>query len=136
MKALAVEDDLTSRLLLRRLLVPFGHCDEAVTGIEALQVFKEARAAQRPYQLICLDIMMPEMDGQEVLRTIRAVEEGSGVPRGKGVRILMTTALKDMQNVMSAFRELCDGYLVKPIYKEKLLQHLVEFGLIKAAGQA
>jgi two-component system chemotaxis response regulator CheY len=74
--------------------------------------------------------MMPEMDGQTVLREIRAIEEGAGTRHERRVKILMTTALKDAKNVMTAFRELCDGYLVKPIDKAKLLKYLAELGFI------
>jgi two-component system chemotaxis response regulator CheY len=74
--------------------------------------------------------MMPEMDGQAVLREIRAIEEGAGTRHERRAKILMTTALKDAKNVMTAFRELCDGYLVKPIDKAKLLKYLTELGLI------
>ena len=135
MKSLIAEDDLTSRLLLQKLLVPFGHCDVVTNGKECVQAFKKAKAANRPYQLVCLDIMMPEMDGQTALMLIRAFEESAGIPIGKGVKVIMTTALSDMHNVTKAFREMCDGYLTKPIRKDKLLSHLVELGLITAQVQ-
>jgi two-component system chemotaxis response regulator CheY len=131
MRALIAEDDFTSRLMLQKLLAPYGESHVAVDGKEALDAFRAARQKRRPYDLVCLDIMMPEMDGQSVLREIRAIEEGAGISTGRGARILMTTALKDPKNVMTAFRELCDGYLVKPIDKTKLLKHLKEFGLVE-----
>lgn len=131
MRALIAEDDFTSRLLMQKLLAPYGECHVAINGREALEAFKSARSKRRPYDLICLDIMMPEMDGQTVLREIRTIEDGAGIRQGRGVKILMTTALKDGKNVMQAFRELCDGYVVKPIEKAKLLKCLREFGLIE-----
>jgi two-component system, chemotaxis family, chemotaxis protein CheY len=131
MRTLIAEDDFTSRLLMQKLLAPYGESHVAINGREALEAFKAARKKRRPYDLICLDIMMPEMDGQTVLREIRAIEEGVGVRPGRGVKILMTTALKDAKNVMAAFWELCDGYLVKPMDKAKLLKYLREFGLIE-----
>jgi two-component system chemotaxis response regulator CheY len=131
MRTLIAEDDFTSRLLMQKLLAPYGESHVAINGREALEAFKAARNKRRPYDLICLDIMMPEMDGQTVLREIRAIEEGAGARPGRGVKILMTTALKDAKNVMAAFRELCDGYLVKPMDKAKLLKYLREFGLVE-----
>jgi two-component system chemotaxis response regulator CheY len=131
MRTLIAEDDFTSRLLMQKLLAPFGESHVAINGREALEAFKAARNKRRPYDLICLDIMMPEMDGQKVLREIRAIEEGAGVRPGREVKIIMTTALKDAKNVMGAFREQCDGYLVKPMDKAKLLKYLREFGLIE-----
>ncbi len=131
MRALIAEDDFTSRLLLQKLLAPYGESHVAINGKEAIEAFRAAKQKRRPYDLICLDIMMPEMDGQTVLREIRAIEEGAGIRTGHGAKILMTTALKDPKNVMAAFRELCDGYLVKPIDKAKLVKYLQEFGLIE-----
>jgi two-component system chemotaxis response regulator CheY len=131
MRALIAEDDFTSRLMLQKLLAPYGESHVAVDGKEALDAFRAARQKRRPYDLVCLDIMMPEMDGQSVLREIRTIEEGAGIRTGRGAKILMTTALKDPKNVMTAFRELCDGYLVKPIDKTKLLKYLREFGLVE-----
>jgi two-component system chemotaxis response regulator CheY len=131
MKVLIAEDDFTSRLLMQKLLAPYGESHVAINGREALEAFNLARSKRRPYDLICLDIMMPEMDGQAVLREIRTIEDGAGIRQGRGVKILMTTALKDGKNVMQAFRDLCDGYVVKPIEKAKLLKCLREFGLIE-----
>ncbi len=130
MRALIAEDDFTSRLLMQKLLAPYGESHVAINGREALGAFKAARMNRRPYDLICLDIMMPEMDGQTVLREIRVIEEGARIRHNRRVKILMTTALKDAKSVMTAFRELCDGYLVKPIDKAKLLKYLAELGLI------
>jgi two-component system chemotaxis response regulator CheY len=129
MITLIAEDDFTCRLLLQKLLAPYGECHVAINGREALTAFKEARDRRPAYNLICLDIMMPEMDGQATLKEIRAIEDGAGTRAGKGVKILMTTALNDMENVQAALRERCDGYLIKPVDKAKLLKYLREFGL-------
>jgi two-component system chemotaxis response regulator CheY len=129
-KALIVEDDFTSRLLLQKLLSPYGDCHVAVNGREAIHAFRLAMAEELPYDLVCLDIMMPEMDGHEVLKAMRAAEETAGILAGDGVKVIMTTATQDKKNVFSAFREQCDGYLVKPVDRAKLLDHLASFELI------
>jgi two-component system chemotaxis response regulator CheY len=129
MKVLVAEDDFTSRLLLQKFLSPFGEVHVAVNGAEALEAFREAKKSGEPYSLVCLDIMMPEMDGQDVLREIRGLEEADGVDLGHGTKVIMTTALKDRVNVMTAFREQCDAYLSKPIDRQKLVGCLKEFGL-------
>ena len=130
MKILIVEDDFTSRLLLQQILTPYGECHIAKDGREAIEAFMLAWAEKSRYDLICLDIMMPEIDGQEVLKRIRAMEKTENVIPGSGAKIIMTTALKDKGNVFTAFNEQCDGYLVKPIDKTKLISYLTEFGLI------
>ena len=131
MKTLIVEDEFTSRLLLQRLLQGYGECHVAVNGKEAVQAFQAAMECDQSYNLICLDIMMPEMDGQEALKQIRAMEEAKGILSSHGVKIVMTTALCDSKNLFAAYANLCDGYLVKPIDKVKLLDHLRKLELIQ-----
>ncbi|GAG45485.1 unnamed protein product, partial [marine sediment metagenome] len=80
--------------------------------------------------LICLDIMMPRMDGHEALGRIREVEQERGVLLGEGAKIVMTTALGDSKNVFRAFNEQCEGYLVKPIDQEQLQKELKKIGLV------
>jgi len=131
MKALVVDDDVTSRLILQQLLLAYGPCDIVRSGKEALAALQ---AAERdPYDLICLDIMMPEMDGHAVLKAIRASEKAMGRTPDKAARIIMTTALSDGENVVSAIREQCDAYLVKPIGKNKLHAELRGLGLVHGA---
>jgi len=132
MKTLIVEDDFTSRLLLQVLLTKYGECHIAVNGREAVSAFRTALDAGRPYDLICLDIMMPEMDGQEALKEIRTLEEAREIASTKGAKIVMTTALGDIKNVAAAYRELCDGYMVKPIDKAKLIVLLEELKVLRS----
>jgi two-component system, chemotaxis family, chemotaxis protein CheY len=131
MKTLIVEDDFTSRLLLQELLKNFGPSHIAINGKEAVEAVRLALEAGEPYELICLDIMMPEMDGQEALRQIREQEEETGILSSNGTKIVMTTALGDPKNVVAAFGSLCDAYLTKPIQKAKLLAELRKLKLIK-----
>jgi two-component system, chemotaxis family, chemotaxis protein CheY len=130
MKSLIVEDDFVSRLLTQRFLTPFGECHIAANGKEALAAFETAIAASDPYHLVCLDIMMPEMDGQATLRELRLIEEKYGLLVGDGVKVIMTTALSDMNSKIAAFNGACDAYLVKPVDRSKLLSQLRDFKLI------
>ena len=130
MKTLIAEDDFTSRLLLQGLLKNYGRCHVAVNGTEAVEAVRIALEAKEPYDLICLDIMMPEMTGQEALRLIRDHEEALGVLSTHGAKIIMTTALDDIKNVKNAFYNLCDAYLAKPIQKDLLLRELSKLGLV------
>jgi two-component system, chemotaxis family, chemotaxis protein CheY len=130
MKTLIVEDDFTSRLLLQSILKKWGEVHIAVNGKEAVEAAQSAINGGLPYELICLDIMMPEMDGQAALRAIRKAEEDHGIMSSQGAKIIMTTALSDMKNVHNAYHGLCDGYLVKPIEKSKLIENLKAFKLV------
>jgi two-component system chemotaxis response regulator CheY len=130
MKILIVDDDFTNRIILQEFLKTYGSYHLAVTGAEAVTAVKKAVEENDPYHLICLDIMMPEMDGQEALKEIRALENGAGIKPARRTKVLMITALDDARNVMEAFKSLCDGYLVKPLSKQNLLEKLREMDLI------
>jgi two-component system chemotaxis response regulator CheY len=130
MKTLIVDDDFTSRLLLRECLKSYGPCHLAVNGKEAVEAVRIARKAVEPFDLICLDIMMPEMDGQAALKEIRRMEAAADVAAPDHVKILMTTALADRVNVLEAIRGKSDCFLAKPIQKAKLLEALRRLALI------
>jgi len=132
MKFLIVDDDFTSRKVLQKVLSRYGECDIAVDGPEAIQAQRLALGDGTPYDLICLDIMMPGMDGHDVLRSIREEEERIGVRGFDGVKIVMTSALDDPENIRRAFLAQCEGYLTKPIDREKLLDLLRSLDLIPA----
>ncbi|MCK5684725.1 response regulator [bacterium] len=129
-KILIVDDDFTNRLLLQELLKSYGPVHVAVNGKEAVDAITSALHENQPYDFVCLDIMMPEMDGHEALKKIRETEKNEGIMPGQGLKILMTTALGDSTNIMSSFKEECDGYLVKPIAKAKLIEQLTKMSLI------
>ena len=127
MRILIAEDDYTSRRLMQKLLTRFGEVDIAANGKEAVDAFRAALDAGEPFGLVCLDIMMPEMDGHATLSEIRALEASRGALAAS--KIIMTTALDEPGHVLNAFREQCDAYLVKPISHAKLLEHLGNFGI-------
>ena len=131
MKMLVVEDDFTSRILMHKLLSPYGEVHIAINGVEAVEVVQKSIDEKDPYDLICLDVMMPQMDGHTALEEIRKLEVDSGIAVGKGSRVIMTTALSDSQNVIGAFKENCDAYMVKPVERAKLLRQLRKLELIE-----
>jgi two-component system chemotaxis response regulator CheY len=131
MKTLVVDDDATSRFYLQETLGVYGEVHSCVDGVEAVQAFQRAMDQGSPYHLICMDIMMPFIDGVQALQQIRLVEQCANLGGATAVKVLMTTALGDSQNVVTAFREQCDGYLIKPFDKAKLLKHLYSLALIE-----
>ena len=137
MRFLIVEDDFTSRRLLQKILAPFGDCEVAVNGREAVDAVTLALDEGRPYDLICLDIMMPEMDGQEALQLIRQRELERGRIAGRETPVVMVTALDAPRDVVKAyFKGGCTAYLVKPIEKRKVVGLLREHGLIGGESPA
>jgi two-component system, chemotaxis family, chemotaxis protein CheY len=130
MKTLIVEDDPTSRLLLHTILRGYGECELAADGKEALAALLRAEKAKQPFQLVCLDIMMPDIDGKEVLDTLRGLERASGRLPETWSKVVMTTARDDVNTVGTSYYNLCDRYLIKPIDKAKLLTCLRERKLL------
>ena len=128
MKYLIVDDDLINRKLLTALLKPYGACDISTNGREAVDAVVASMDASTPYDIIFLDIMMPEMNGHESLQEIRRLEAERGASLGKGAKIVMVTALGDSRNVLSAFSEGAEYYLVKPIQQKKLHDLMEEMG--------
>ena len=121
MKILIVEDNLINRFVLHKMLLNYGECDIAVNGKEAVDAYVIAFEEGEPYDIIFLDIMMPEMDGKEALKLIRKKEKESLVPAKEETKIIMVTALDTPKEVVDAYYHGgCTSYLVKPIDKKKI----------------
>ena len=135
MKCLIVEDNFTARKLLTMYLSSCADCDIAVDGNEAVVAFSQAMDEKEPYDLICLDIMMPNMDGRQALKVIRQIESEHGIGGLDCVKVIMTTALGDPQNVIGSFREGCEAYIVKPVKKDKLFEEMENLGLVTSVSK-
>jgi len=130
MKILLAEDDFSTRKFMAGFLSRYGECDVVVDGMEAVDAFLLALEDDEPYDLVCLDIMMPVMDGYQALVGIRNLEKERGVPKEKAAKVIMTTALNEEKNVKMAFELGCTVYSGKPIDQEKFELVLKKFNLI------
>ncbi|WP_438447990.1 response regulator [Gorillibacterium sp. sgz5001074] len=130
MKILIAEDDLASRKFLYKLMSRYGECDMVVDGMEALDAYLLSLKENAPYDLICLDIMMPKVDGVKVLKAIRDYESQRGLLPEKRVKVIMTTALAETPYVQHSFELGCQAYASKPIDTEKLVEVLRKLELI------
>ena len=131
MKSLIAEDGFTGRRVLHGILSKFGPCDGFSNGVEALDAFKlVVGQADQQYDLVCLDIMMPFMTGQEVLKEIRKIEKLNGIQSENAVKVIMTTGMANLENVKQAFTQQCEGYLLKPIDHDRLIEKIKELKLI------
>lgn len=130
LKILIAEDDLASRKLLKKFLSQYGECDIVVDGLEAIDAYMLAMREKRPYDLICLDIMMPKIDGVKVLKVIRDMEAQNFILPEKRVKIIMTTALAEAELVQTAFEYGCEAYASKPINMNKFEEVMEKLELI------
>jgi len=130
LKILIVEDDFYCRRLLQRYLSPYGDCDIALNGKEAVDAYERSLHDEFGYDLVCLDLVMPEMDGQETLKKIREIEEKHGIYADDCVKVIITSATKDKRNILDAFCTGAEGYVAKPITRDKLLSTVKELGVL------
>ncbi len=130
MKSLVVEDEFVARCVLQRFLARYGECDVAVDGDEAIAAVVHSLQMSAAYDLICLDIGLPKLNGQGVLERIRALELERGIHIGQGSRVIMTTVTTATSTVLASFRGGADAYLTKPISLPALSQELRTLRLV------
>lgn len=122
MRVLIVEDDFTTKILLSQYLKPYFECHSADNGLIGYNKFIEGIEKNEPFDLVCLDIMMPEMDGLEFLEKIREYEQENEV---KKANVIILSALETTNEVAQAyFQGGCSHYMVKPIDKQLLIRVL------------
>jgi two-component system, chemotaxis family, chemotaxis protein CheY len=132
MKTLVVEDVCMMRNLLKRLLSPYGKCDTVEDGREALIKFNQAWTSEDKYDVIFLDLMLPEISGDEVLKEIRDLENYMGVKSKEQVKIIICSALSDYENVIKVVKSQCDAYISKPFDKKTIFKTLKKVKLVTA----
>ena len=120
MKILIAEDDFIARKVLSNFLTKYGEIDVTENGQMALNLFTQKLEKGDGYDLVCLDIMMPRLNGHEALEAIRLIESKQESAPIKRAKIIMTTALDDSQNILKSFNNQCDGYITKPYSWDKL----------------
>jgi len=124
-RILIADDEIVSLGKLKILLAKMGPCETAMNGREALDRFLRAHADNNPFELITLDIDMPELKGPEVLKEIRKweAEQGFSSPP-RAVNVLMVTASNSKETVIESIRAGCTNYIVKPFDGKKLEEAL------------
>lgn len=127
---LVVDDEIVSRKKMMRIINEFGVCEEVQNGKTALNMVKTALKDWKLYDLITLDVSMPDISGIEVLTTIREMEEGRGLDKEEQAKILMVTAQSDMKTVKACVGK-CDGYVIKPFNKEGMVDKFKKLGLLR-----
>lgn len=122
MKILIAEDDYVNRRFLFKFFSQYGDCDMVVNGEEAVKAFMFALDEEDPYDIICLDIMMPKLDGLKALKMISSIEKDREVNNEKAAKKFVITALDNVKDVQKAFELGCEVYVTKPINTEKLIE--------------
>ena len=137
MNILIIDDQSSGRMFLADILAPYGIITTAADGQKGVDLFNEALAANDPFDLVLLDLLMPTMGGEEALKRMRAAEKESNLLRipltsQKTARIIIQTNNDDPVHILQpSSKWKCNGFLIKPITKEKLLEKMVHLELIK-----
>jgi two-component system, chemotaxis family, chemotaxis protein CheY len=122
MKILIAEDDYVNRRFLFKFFSQYGDCDMVVNGEEAVSAVMFSLEEDEPYDLICLDIMMPKLDGLKSLKMISSIENDSSINKDKLSKKFVITALDNAKDVQKAFELGCEVYVTKPINTAKLIE--------------
>lgn len=135
MKTLIVDDEFINREVMKKILEPFGICDLAENGQEAVQSFKQALHAKEPYDLVLLDMRMPVMNGMDALNEIRQAENtmksgGLLTKSHKAFVIIVTIVDNPIEFKKAYFEGKCNGFINKPVDPDVLLERLKRHKLI------
>ncbi len=107
----------------------------ATNGKEGIQCFNLAMEENEPYDLVCLDIVMPEVDGKLALEEIRRMEGEVGIKGSAESKVLTITSLDDPKTVIECFRKGATAYLVKPVEHEKPLKQLAHLSFFELMAE-
>jgi two-component system chemotaxis response regulator CheY len=122
-RILIVDDSRYQRQLVHQTLREVGCCQEAGDGAQAVRLFQEALCRGEPFDLVVMDILMPNMDGHRALSWIRRMEERAGAPMR--TKVIMLSSLDDPHNMLKAqFEEGAGAYLTKPFDPADMLAAL------------
>ncbi|MCP4368948.1 MAG: HDOD domain-containing protein, partial [Deltaproteobacteria bacterium] len=130
MKIMIVDDEVVSRMKMKKIMDSVGECEVFESGIESIKTFKQALEDADPFDVITLDVTMPGIDGTEVLVQMREIETEMKIPQEKKVKVLMVTSQADKDTVTACIQAGCDGYIAKPFDKELMHAKLMKIGLI------
>jgi len=134
LKILIVEDDFLTRQMMVKFLSQFGECHIAADGLEAIDAFSYSYDCDQPqpYDLICMDIVMPKMDGTRAAKTIREIERGKGVDGTANESvIIITSAVTDPTTIIKSCYECgANYYFVKPLDFRQMTRQLQKLSLI------
>ncbi|MCK5311020.1 MAG: response regulator [Desulfobacteraceae bacterium] len=132
MKALVVDDEVVSRKKMIKILGKYGECEEAENGKDAIEKFSVNTVdGTDSFDVITLDISMPDMSGLDVLERIRKIEAEKSIAKEKQVKILMVTSKSEKETVRSSIEGGCNDYVIKPFNNQSIQIKLERVGLLK-----
>ena len=123
MRTLIIDDEQPLRSALYKVFSSLGVCDQAEDGAQGLMLIKMA-LEKEPYDLIVLDIVLPELSGQRIIKKLRELEAKAGIDPLKEAKVVVVSGRQDEPTLLQAFRNGATGWVNKPINPAKLLNNL------------
>jgi two-component system chemotaxis response regulator CheY len=130
MKVLIAEDNKSVSSVLSKMFSNYGECSVAQDGVETVDLFLKAIEDKSYYDLICLDIMMPKINGIRALNIIRNIEKENRKLCKLNTNIIMLSVLNDNETVEKCKAEGCNYFLHKPVFKEQIDDVMMMLGYL------
>lgn len=133
MKSIVVDDELICRKIFEKVLLQYGPCDTVKNGTEALEAYKTSLDNNCPYQLMVLDIILPDIHGGQVLKAIRDLEKGRGIDEIDKLRVIVTTATETWFSkgfVTKNLNFLYEAYFIKSPDMSEFIERIHDLGFV------
>ena len=129
-KILIVDDSTSIREQLMAILSPVAECHPAADGQEAVDIIKKTQGTGNDFDLVIMDVIMPEKDGLTAVKEIREFEKAKGWTGEDTLTIIIATTIKEPSKILIAQYECgADAYIAKPFTEKTVLQTLSSNGL-------
>ena len=125
MKILIIDDEMAALTKMKVLLSVYGECTMVTNAAQALQQCAKAIQNESPYDLITIDIQLPQTTGIDLMEAINKLESSRGIPAS---RKIMVTASGTKGNLVKATVKGCDGFIVKPVKRDILKEKMTSLG--------
>ncbi len=128
MKVLIIDDEKISRKVLLKQMEGIGDCTAVSDSQKGFALVMKSLREKQPYELITMDVSMPNMSGPQLLSQIRKKEKSMKIKKADRIKIIMVTSRMNISTIKECIGLGCDGYLSKPVNKYQLLGNLEQMG--------
>lgn len=128
MKSLIIDDEFVSLMKLSSILSNYGECVHATHGKQSIDLFNKALKMNAPFNLVVIDIYLPDILGTKLLSYLNTKERKANVQ--PSIKIIIT-AKSSLKNVKEATKNHCNAFILKPIKKDNFLKKLIDLDLVE-----
>ena len=118
MKILIIDDQTANIEYLKVLIKDYGTCDQTTDGLEGIEILKRATQSDQNYDLLLLDLTMPEVHGYTVLAEVRKMQ--AHLPTQDQTKVVIVSASGDFENIKKSLREGSDFFVASPVNRKDL----------------